>query len=136
MDRNDEHNICEMLPAVKCMGGNVKDVKNDLNIATDKLNTKLDAHSDADKCVNNNQNICNNRKNVKTINKTDCNVVIDDETQSKQQQKQLPPSQPQQQQPQKNYGCVHYKRKAKFVVSQRNRFFNYFEFALFRYIIV
>lgn len=138
MEKNDEISICdEMLPAIKTIDSDAKD--NDLNqlksnADSDKLTTttttatktKYDAKmADDDKCINN-QDICKNIKNVNTNNKTDCNVVIDDDTQSKQQQQQSqppspspllpPPSQP----PtlQQTYGCVHYKRKAKFVVSQ------------------
>lgn len=107
-----------------------------------KLNVKYE-HVGDDKCVN---KICtNNRKNSKIIrDDTACNVVIDnndnanDNNQAKQlqQQKQQPsqmkqppfelspltpsspspsPSPPQQQP--STYGCKHYKRKAKFVVS-------------------
>ena len=113
---------------------------------TDKLKMKYDdlTDVDSDKCVNN-QNICNNNlKNAKIIHDTDCNVLIDNndndndnndgndnDNQTKQlllqQQQQspvqqpplesspqTPPSMPQQP---STYGCKHYKRKAKFVVS-------------------
>lgn len=84
------------------------------NTETDKIKKNQNTMSDDDdKCVNN-QDICNNKKNVKTINKNDCNVVIDDDTQQSKQQQQQPLKKPQPQ----TYGCVHYKRKAKFVVSQ------------------
>lgn len=141
MEKNDEISICdEKLPAIKTVDSDAKD--NDLdklksNADSDKLTTtttttttatktKYDAKmADDDKCINN-QDICKNIKNVNTNNKTDCNVVIDDDTQSKQQQQKpqppsptlpsLPPSLPPTSQ--QTYGCVHYKRKAKFVVSQ------------------
>lgn len=131
--KSDELKLCEKLPAVKSVDGNDKKTDN-MNML--KFNNDLDKLkntnsydvklSDDDKCVNN-QDICNNLKNVKTINKNDCNVVIDDDTQSKQQQIQQQQQPPEKEQPppstlqtQKTYGCVHYKRKAKFVVSQMN----------------
>lgn len=134
MEKNDEINICdEKLPAHKMVVGDAQD--NDLkllksNADSDKLTTtttKYDAKmADDDKCINN-QDICKNIKNVNTNNKTDCSVVIDDDTSSKQQQQQPQslPSSPSPQPPpppptlQQTYGCVHYKRKAKFVVSQK-----------------
>lgn len=147
MEKNDEISICdEMLPAIKRVDGDASD--NDLNrlksnVASGKLvktmtatattttKAKYDAKmADDDKCINNNQDICKNIKNVNANNKTDCNVVIDDDIQSKQQQQQpqskspqlpMPPPSPPPPPPptsQQTYGCVHYKRKAKFVVSQ------------------
>lgn len=99
----------------------------------DKLKLQYDNLTDAndDKCVNNQKNCNNNNlKNTKTICSSDCNVVIDDDIQTKQpQQNQSPIEQPlesspqppssleQQQQQPPTYGCKHYKRKAKFVVS-------------------
>lgn len=125
MENSDEHSICEMLPPMRSVKSNEQN--KDVTIAnstadTDKFKKNPNTMSDDDKCVNN-QDICNNKKNVKTINKNDCNVVIDDETQSKQQQQQ-PQLKKQQQSPPQTYGCVHYKRKAKFVVSpnENNRF--------------
>lgn len=136
MEKTDEIGICdEKLPAIKSVDGDARD--NDLNrlksnaasgklvktmtaTATTTTKAKYDAKmADDDKCINNNQDICKNIKNVNANNKTDCSVVIDDDTQSKQQQPQsespqLPVPPPSQQ----TYGCVHYKRKAKFVVSQ------------------
>lgn len=147
MENGDDHTICDKIPAVKSANHDTKvdmDVLKSNTDTTDKLKAKCDVLvDDDDKCVNN-QDICNNRKNVKAINKTDCNVVIDDGTkQSKQQQQQsnqpdepqsmtpsppLPPSSQENQQQQKQqstYGCVHYKRKAKFVVSQRIIWFTF-----------
>lgn len=141
MEKNDEMSICdEKLPVIKSVDGDARD--NDLNrlksnaaagklvktmaaTATTTTKAKYDAKMvDDDKCINNNQDICKNMKNVNANHKTDCNVVIDDDTQSKQQQPQSkspqlpmpPPSKTPP--PQQTYGCVHYKRKAKFVVSQ------------------
>lgn len=110
--KTDELKVCQTLRAVD----------GEANNDSDKLKAKYDAKMpDDDKCVNN-QDICNKLKNVKTINKSDCNVVIDDSTQSKQQPNDkreplLPPPPPPPSQP-STYGCVHYKRKAKFVVSK------------------
>lgn len=130
MEKSDEISICdENVLAVKTVDVNAKDNLLKSNADSDKMTTtptKCDAKmADDDKCINN-QDICNNMKNVHTNNKADCNVVIDDDTQSKQQQQQpqsppLPPSSPRPSPPksQQTYGCVHYKRKAKFVVSQK-----------------
>lgn len=100
---------------------------------TDKLNLKYENLTDAnnDKCIQN-QQICNNNnlKNAKSIHSSDCNVVINDDIQTHEQQQQqqqeqnqssveqsLESSPQQQQQSPSTYGCKHYKRKAKFVVS-------------------
>lgn len=105
METNGELSICKNLPDVRLVDSR-KDVK---KTDTDKMiKNKM---SDDDKCINNNQDICMKIENMNSVNKTDCSVVIDDETQSKQQVT-LPPSQQT-----SGYGCVHYKRKAKFVVS-------------------
>lgn len=128
MENSDEHSICEMLPPMRSVKSNEQN--KDVTIANSTADTDIfkknpnTMSDDDDKCVNN-QDICYNKKNVKTINKNDCNVVIDDETQSKQQQQQPQlKKQQQQQSPPQTYGCVHYKRKAKFVVSpnENNRF--------------
>lgn len=142
MENSDEHSICNK----NCSTDNMDVLKSttDTDTNTDKMKMKYDNLTDVDvnKCVNN-QNICNNNnlKNAKIIHDTDCNVVIendndndDEHSQTKQLQQQqssvkqppleLPPTQPppsptlpQQQQQQSTYGCKHYKRKAKFVVS-------------------
>lgn len=115
---------------------------NKLSVKYDNL-----ADVDDDKRVNNHKICTNNnRKNSKIIrDDTDCSVVIDNNdngnNQTKQLQQQpsqmkqppfelspqsppLPPSSPspslpqqQQQKQASTYGCKHYKRKAKFVVS-------------------
>lgn len=127
MEKGDDHNILAEQLTHHNTADDMNLIKSN-NDTTDKLNTNYDVlvDGDVDECVNN-QNICNNRKNVKPINKTDCNVVIDDDTkQSKCQQSQQSdelkaPIQPQLKK-QSTYGCVHYKRKAKFVVSESNQF--------------
>lgn len=137
METKDEHSICNK----NCSTDDMDVLKSTTDTDTDKLKMKYDNLTDVDddKCVNN-QNICNNNlKNAKIIHDTDCNAVIDNDSdddgndnQTKQlQQKQPtlesspqpkppptppPPPTPQQQQP-STYGCKHYKRKAKFVVS-------------------
>lgn len=123
MEKSDEHTICDKIPAVKSVDNDVTTDNMDVvksNGNTDKLKLKFDDRGDDEKCVNN-QNICNKRKNVKTSNKTDCNVVIDDGIQSKQQQQQQQQHDDDKTQTlspkPSTYGCVHYKRKAKFVVS-------------------
>lgn len=114
MENSNEHSRREMLPpmvrSVRSDERN-KDVTVPNTHSNGEFKKKPNTMSDDDKCVNN-QDICNNKRNVKTINKNDCNVVIDDDTQPKQQQLKK-----QQQSPPQTYGCVHYKRKAKFVVS-------------------
>lgn len=119
MEKTDEMSICENLPVVKSVDSNTKNVNlnvskenTDSDHSTTKYDSKMADHDNDDKCINN-QDICKNLKNVKNINKNDCNVVIDDDTQSKQQQDAEQPLS------QQTYGCVHYKRKAKFVVSQK-----------------
>lgn len=120
METSDKHSICNR---------NSSSVDMDVlrsTTDTDKLTLKYDnlTDVDVDKCVNN-QKICNNNlKNAKTIHNTDCNVVIDDDIQTKQQQQKQSVSveQPLESSPQppslpSTYGCKHYKRKAKFVVS-------------------
>ncbi|XP_031623134.1 RING finger and CHY zinc finger domain-containing protein 1 [Contarinia nasturtii] len=111
MEKNGELSICEKLPDVKL--ANRKDLIKP-NADTDKVNTKKMA--EGDKCINNNQDICMKIENMNSVNKTDCSVVIDDDTQSKQQVNS-PPSQ-------QTYGCVHYKRKAKFVTPCCGNFYN------------
>lgn len=116
MEKADEHRINEKLAGDKLKP---RDVTNATSLKTKQLTNE-------DECVND-EDICNNIQIMQTINKTDCNVVIDADTQSKQQQQ---PEQP----PPKTYGCVHYKRKAKFVVSHNKcsiRFKNDFELVTF-----
>lgn len=134
MESSAEHNsICNKIGSVDDM-----DVLKSTTDTT-KLSVKYDnlADVDDDKCVNNHKICTRNRKNSKIIrDDTDCNVVIDnndnDEANGNNQTKQLQqqpsqpppplppslpsPSLPQQKQP-STYGCKHYKRKAKFVVS-------------------
>lgn len=133
MESSAEHNsICNKIGSVDDM-----DVLKSTT-DTNKLSVKYDnlADVDDDKCVNNHKICTRNRKNSKIIrDDTDCNVVIDnndnDEANGNNQTKQLQqqpsqtpplppslpsPSLPQQKQP-STYGCKHYKRKAKFVVS-------------------
>lgn len=109
MENNDGYKICENMPMTT-------DKKTDTKLSNtdglDDLKGNYNHLTDAEKQTNSNQqNICNNQKNRNSkINKSDHNVVIDDAKQSQQQQ------QPQQAQT-NSYGCVHYKRQAKFVVS-------------------
>lgn len=122
METSDKHSMC-----------NRNSTSVDMDVLrsttdTDKFKLKYDNLTDAndDKCVNN-QKICNNNlKNAKTMHTNDCSVVIDDDIQTNQppqpnqssveqslESLPQPPSSPQHQ----PYGCKHYKRKAKFVVS-------------------
>lgn len=114
MEKSDEQSICEVLPPVKLAKSDEPNRDVTVHHSNTELKQKQHTMSDDEKGVNN-QDICNNKRNVKTINKNDCSVVIDDDTQAKQQQQQ---QQQLKQQPQ-TYGCVHYKRKARFVVSQK-----------------
>lgn len=109
MENNDGYSICEKLSTVKTMATDTQKTDTKLpDNGLDAFNGNYMNSTDAE--TNSNQhNICNNNKHRNSkINKSDHNVVIDDAKQSQQ---------PQQQQQHISYGCVHYKRQAKFVVS-------------------
>lgn len=108
MENKDGYKMHEKLLPVKLMNNEPKtDTKlpdNELKTLKGNFVNLTDAENQTS---NNNKNRCNK------INKIDHNVVIDDAKQSEQQQ---------QQQPIKSYGCKHYKRQAKFVVSRTQKF--------------
>lgn len=119
MERSDERSTCDKRPTIKTVDNNHTCDDMDVlksNTDIEMFKPKYDVDDD-DKCVNNQDN-CNNLKNANTnTNQTDCNVVIDDDIQLKEQVELTPPPSLLLSQQPSTYGCKHYKRKAKFVVS-------------------
>lgn len=113
MENTDGYKIHEKLLPVKSMNN---DPKTDAKLPDNELNTLKGNFGNLTDAENQTNNINKNR--CIKINKIDHNVVIDDAKQSPQQLQQ----QQQQQQPLKSYGCKHYKRQAKFVVSRTQKF--------------
>lgn len=112
MENTDGYKMHEKLSPIRSMNN---DSKSDTKLPDNELNTlKGDFVNlmDAENQTNNN----NNKNRCNKIHKIDHNVVIDDAKQSQQQSQQ-------QQQPLKSYGCKHYKRQAKFVVSRTHKIF-------------
>lgn len=123
MENTDGYKIHEKLSPIRSMNN---DSKTDTKLPNNELNTLKGNFvnlTDAENQTNN-----NNKNRCNKINKIDHNVVIDDAKQSQQQ------SQPQQQ-PLKSYGCKHYKRQAKFVVSRTHEILVHFTLLFFHLVV-